>query len=384
MARVDRVSGTRVLQVVLSLNPGGTERLVVELASRLDPTIPMAVCCLDEPGGWAEGLRQRGIDVTSLRRGPGFRPEVGRAIARVAARHRATVIHAHHYSPFVYSALARLWRPSLRLVFTEHGRLSDAGPSAKRRFANRVLSVAPHRVFTVSQDLKRHLVAEGFRDRQVGVVYNGIEVGSTSSPDERARIRKVLGVEDDVLVVGTVARLDPVKDLSSLIDSTSRLVPERRVRLVVIGEGPEMARLKRTASTLGISNDVSFLGHRDDARIWLSGFDVFVNCSTSEGVSLTILEAMAAGLPIVATAVGGTPEVLDDASGLLVPARDPVALAAALRTIAKDAALRSSLGCSARRRLEIHFALDRMVGNYASVYRTLSSRSEPQVPALEP
>ena len=359
---------SRVLQLVLSLNPGGTERLVVELASRLHSTVPMAICCLDEPGAWAGGLRERGIAVSALGRQPGFHPGLGRAVARTAARHQATVIHAHHYSPFVYGAIARLWRPSTRLIFTEHGRLSDARPSPRRRAANRLLNVAPHGVFTVSAELKEHLAAEGFPRTSISVVHNGIDVGARPSVADRTRVRRALGLADDVLAIGTVARLDPVKDLGTLIEAVSHLAPERRVRLVIIGDGAEFSRLKQVATSRGISDDVAFLGHRDDARNWLAGFDVFVNSSTSEGVSLTILEAMAAGLPVVAPAVGGTPEVVDEASGCLVPARDPIALAAALRSLARDTSRRVSLGQAARRRVEIHFTLDRMVEDYRKVY----------------
>jgi glycosyltransferase involved in cell wall biosynthesis len=328
----------------------------------------MAVCCLDEPGAWAGGLRARGIAVSALGRTPGFHPGLGRAVARAVDRHQATVIHAHHYSPFVYGALARLWRPTTRLIFTEHGRLSDARPSPRRRAANRVLSVLPNGVFAVSADLKQHIAAEGFPSRSIGVIHNGIDVGTEPSAGDRARIRQTLGVADDVFTVGSVARLDPVKDLGTLIDGVGHLAPERRVRLVLVGDGAELPRLKQIAAARGILNDVTFLGHRDDARQWLAGFDTFVNSSTSEGVSLTILEAMAAGLPVVATAVGGTPEVLDETSGCLVPARDPVALAAALRGLARDPERRASLGRAARRRVEIHFTLDRMVDDYRRVY----------------
>jgi glycosyltransferase involved in cell wall biosynthesis len=362
--------GPRVLQLVLSLNPGGTERLVVELASRLHSTVPMAICCLDEPGAWAGGLRERGIAVSALVRQSGFRPGLGRAVARAADRHQATVIHAHHYSPFVYGAIARLWRPATRLIFTEHGRLSDAQPSPRRRAVNRLLNFAPQGVFAVSAELKQHMAAEGFPATSITVVHNGIDVGAEPSLADRTRIRQTLGVADDVLTIGTVARRDPVKDLGTLIEGVSHLAPERRVRLVVIGEGVELPRLKQVAAARGISKDVTFLGHRDDARRWLAGFDVFVNSSTSEGVSLTILEAMAAGLPVVATAVGGTPEVVDEASGCLVPARDPIALAAALRSLAKDTGRRASLGQAARRRVESYFTVDRMVADYARVYQS--------------
>jgi glycosyltransferase involved in cell wall biosynthesis len=173
--------------VVLSLNPGGTERLVVELVRRLRPELSMAVCCLDEEGSWGEGLRREDIGVTALRRRDGFRPHLGRAIARVAAEHGTQVVHCHHYSPFVYASIARLWSPHLRIVFTEHGRLSDAPPSAKRRTANRVLSHAPREVVTVSSELKQHLVAEGFPTGKVNVIYNGIDVGDLPDSGLRAR-----------------------------------------------------------------------------------------------------------------------------------------------------------------------------------------------------
>src|SRR5262245_35405343 len=125
---------TRVLQLTFSINPGGTERLVVEMVKRLSVDIPMAVCCLDDQGAWADDLRSQGIAVEGLNRASGFRPTLGGAIAGAARRHAATIIHCHHYSPFVYGSLASLWRPNLRVVFTEHGRLSDAPPSTKRRF----------------------------------------------------------------------------------------------------------------------------------------------------------------------------------------------------------------------------------------------------------
>jgi glycosyltransferase involved in cell wall biosynthesis len=114
---------------------------------------------------------------------------------------------------------------------------------------------------------------------------------------------------------------------------------------------------------------ITFLGHRDDARSWLAGFDVFVNCSTSEGISLTILEAMAAGLPVVATAVGGTPEVVTNDCGYLVPPRDPVRLADAVRRLSRNADERQSLGTLARQRIHRYFQLERMISEYELVYR---------------
>jgi len=328
----------------------------------------MAVFCLDEEGVWGEELRSDGVDVKALRRGAGFRPMLGRHIAQFAARHDATVIHCHHYSPFVYSCIARLWNPRLRVVFTEHGRLSDAPPSTKRRAANRLLSRVPQEVVAVSADLKGHLVAEGFSREKVSVILNGIDVGPLPDRDARACARRTLAAPDQTLVIGTVARLNPVKDLVTLIHATAALASQRPVTLVIIGDGEEQVRLEELTAECGATPYVRFLGHRDDARALLAGCDVYANSSISEGISLTILEAMAAGLPIVATRVGGTPEIIDDTCGRLVPARDHQALAAALGELGANRSMRETLGRIARQRVEKRFTIERMVDEYRDAY----------------
>jgi glycosyltransferase involved in cell wall biosynthesis len=367
------VEHPRVLQLVLSLNPGGTERLVLELTKRLHAEMPMAVCCLDAPGAWASELLSFNIDVQALNREEGFQPSLGRRVAQLARRHRADVIHCHHYSPLVYGCLARVWRPQTRVVFTEHGRLSDARPSRKRRLANQVFARVPSAAFAVSRELRQHLVEEGFPPDSIGVIYNGIDpVGSSSRPS-RGEIRERLGIVDDrTLVVGTVARLDPVKDLGTLIRGVGELGPDVPVLLAIIGDGTERAGLEAIARDLGVQARVRFLGQRNDARDWLHGCDAYVNSSISEGVSLTILEAMAASLPIVATAVGGTPEVVDDASALLIPARSPQAVASALVRLHQDPRLRARMGTAALNRVQQMFTLDRMVREYRDVYERVA------------
>lgn len=366
------MGGPRVLQVVLSLNPGGTERLVLDLAERLHSDVPMMICCIDQVGAWGEEARSKGIEVVALERTPGFHPAIGRAIARAAVRHGATIVHAHHYSPFVYSCIAQLWRPGVKLVFTEHGRASDAPPSAKRRTVNLLLGKLPHRVFAVSNELKAHLVAEGFARDTVDVIYNGINVGRLPDPALRKRIREDLSLSEHDLLIGTIGRLDPVKDFETLIRAMAELPSSMRTALIIVGDGAERERLQQAAKSLPDQSRVRLLGHRDDARQWLAGCDVYVNSSISEGVSLTILEAMAASLPIIATRVGGTPEVVDESSARLVPSRNPSAIAAALFALAEDAELRRRMGRFARQRVETHFTVERMVKEYQAVYESRS------------
>lgn len=363
-------SRPRVAQLVLTLCPGGAERLAIELSRRLADRFGMTVLCLEQPGALAGTLEANGIDVVAIRRRPGFRPSLARTIADLTRARGIDVLHCQQYSPYVYGALARVLRPSLRVVYTEHGRLGDGPPSAKRRAINPLLAPLLHGIYAVSEDLRRHMLAEGFPSSRVNVITNGIDIGDAPGDLERRRAREALLIPSDALVFGTAARLDPVKDLATLIDAFAKICWEvKDARLLILGDGPERDELVRRARTLRISESVVFAGYRADARAMLSACDVYVNSSVSEGISLTILEAMAARLPVVATRVGGTPEVVrDNDNGVLVDPRDSDDLARAMLALARDEARRHRLAATGRAVVESRFTLDRMIDDYARVY----------------
>lgn len=368
----------RVLHVVLSLNPGGAERLVIDLSLRSKDAFDVSVCCLDERGAWARELDDAGIPVHVLGREPGFHPMLGRRLARLAASARADVLHCHQYTPFVYGCAARLFRPGMHLVFTEHGRLAGATVSAKRRLANRLLGRVPGKFFAVCDELRRFLLEEGFPASKLGVLYNGIDAGAPADAASRARARAKLALPDDAFVIGSVARLDRVKDLPTLLaafDALRRGADGPPPRLVLVGDGPERDALHADVAARGLDELVHFTGARTDVRELLPGFDAYVNSSTYEGVSLTIVEAMAAGLPVVATRVGGTPEVLEDgADGRLVPSGDPDAMADALRDLQRSPDAARALGDAARRTVLARFRFDHMLAAYADAYRAGGNR----------
>ena len=372
------------MHVVLSLSPGGTERLVIELCRQLRNRVDSVVCCLDEKGDWAAELESTGVPVVALHRRPGFRPSLARAIGRLAADHAIDVLHCHHYTPYVYGALSALLRP-VKVVFTEHGRLSGTTSSPKRRLVNPLLSMLPADICAVSVDLQRHMVAEGFPDGRIRVVYNGIDPKDRPTLQQVQQARSALGIAGDRFVVGTVGRLDPVKNLQALLQSVPLLraqVPNALV--VIVGDGPQRATLEAAVRDLAISPSVLFAGYRADVRALLPAFDVFVNCSSYEGVSLTILEAMAAAIPVVAAPVGGNPEVVvDQQTGVLVSS-DPAAMAAAVGGLAHDARRRSVLGEAARWRVIRHFSLRRMVDEYGSLYLADRSHATPEAPTVDP
>ena len=374
----------RVLQLVLSLSPGGTERLVVEICKQLRDRIDSVVCCLDERGAWAAELDALGIPVVTLGRQPGFHPELAQKIAAILREHRIDVVHCHHYTPYVYGLMASLLT-NVKLVFTEHGRLSDARPSRKRQLVNPVLSILPGRIFAVSADLKQHMTAEGFPARCIEVIYNGIDPGPRVGDQQARAARAVLGIPQHAFVVGTAGRLDPVKNLGLLLQAHAQL--RERVadaHLVIVGDGPERASLEQRAAALGITPSVTFAGYRADVRTLMPAFNVYVNCSTYEGVSLTILEAMAAALPVVATAVGGNPEVvIDQETGYLVPSQAG-AIADAVARLAHQPRLRRQLGDAARFRVRRHFSIARMVDQYAAIYRGERHHAVAAPPMHEP
>ncbi len=332
----------------------------------------MAVCCLDEPGQWAAQLTGMSVDVTALHRAPGFRVGLSRAIARLARRHQATIVHCHHYSPFVYGRLASFLVPGTRVVFTEHGRLSDAPPSRKRQLATRLLQAGVPALYAVSHDLRRHLLDEGFPPR-LEVIWNGIDPRSAPTEADRDRARATLGVSAGDLVIGSVGRLDPVKDFPTLLHAVaSASSRDPRVRLFIVGDGTEHSALADVIRAERLDERARLLGHREDVAQLLPGLDVYVNSSITEGISLTILEAMAAQRPVVATAVGGTPEVVEDGrTGLLCPSRDPAALAGGILQLASDASLAMRCGIAGRERVLAHFTLDQMVQRYAQIYENV-------------
>jgi glycosyltransferase involved in cell wall biosynthesis len=364
------MAGLRVVQVVLSLAPGGTERLVLELVRRTRAYCDSLVCCLDEEGAWAADLKSEGVPVISLARREGFQPSLGWRIASLVRRHCATVLHCHHYTPFVYGRIAAALTGA-GLVFTEHGRLSDSRPSVKRRIVNPVLGRLGGAIFAVSGQLREHMLAEGLPASRVSVIRNGIDPGPPPTAAARCLARRALGLPNDALIVGTAARLDTVKDLGTLLAAFGHLRNSvTSAHLVVLGEGPERQALASQSVALGLNGCVLFAGYRHDIRELLPGMDIFVNSSTSEGISLTILEAMAAALPVVATAVGGTPEVvISNETGLLVPARDPYRLAAALLELSASPERRNAFGGQSRKRVLEYFTIDRMVADYVEQYQ---------------
>jgi glycosyltransferase involved in cell wall biosynthesis len=357
-----------------------------------DRGVSPIVGCLDEIGELGKALMADGIVVELLHRRPGFDRTLPLRIARTVRRHRVEVIHAHQYTTFVYGVLAKLVT-GVPMVFTEHGRTYPDQPRFKRRAFNFVFSRFAERVTAVSGGVKTALCRmEGFPPERVEVVYNGIDLGRYTVVDAPARreARRRLGIPAEAPVVGTIGRLDPIKHYTLLLAAFRRVRTDHRdARLVIVGDGPERGRLESLAGLFDLSRAVHFLGARFDVDLILPAFDVFALSSLSEGLPMTIIEAMAAGVPIVSTAVGGVPEMVRDGQeALLVPgspspligAEDLEAssrveeFAGPLRRLLQDPALRDRLAVAARARAMGEFSLEVIGQRYRTIYEQAIGR----------
>lgn len=365
----------RVGFVVHVMQVAGAEVLVRETIRRLGPAIAPTIFCLDRIGTIGEELQRDGVDVLCLDRRPGRDWRVSLRLAREACHRNIQVIHAHQYSPFFYAALAKpLIRSRPRLILTEHGRHFPDSVSPMRRAFNRiVLDRLADAVNACSQFSARALRdVDGFRGNRIEVIANGIETDHYRPADDPAAAKSRLGFDPTRRFVIHVARHHPVKDQATLIRGFAQARPEN-VELLMVGDGPLRAELEALAASLAAP--VRFLGIRRDIPELLQIADLFALTSVSEAASLTLLEAMATGLPAIVTAVGGNPEIVRDGlEGWHIPRGDAAALARALRSAMADPGELRRRGAAARRRALEHYRLDATIAAYARLYRRLAGQ----------
>lgn len=365
---------TRVGFVLHVMQVAGAEVLVREIVRRLAGRIRPTVFCLDGVGPIGEGLIRDGVEVLPLRRRMNMLDfAVARRLAHEATARRIDVLHAHQYTPFFYAALAKPFiRPVPRLILTEHGRHYPDVVKPVRRAVNRLLldHLADHVTACVGFSGRALRDVDGFRGNRIRIIDNGIDVDRYGPAPDQAALKAKLGFDPARRYVVHVARHHPVKDQATLLRGFAAAVSHLPdVDLLMAGDGPLREELEALAHSLGMAGRVKFLGVRSDVPELLRAGDVFALTSVSEASSLTLLEAMATGLPSVVTDVGGNPDLIRGGiDGLLFPRGDWQACGAALRRLLTEAGLAEKLGANARQRARERFRLDDTVANYAELY----------------
>jgi len=356
------------LYLITELDTGGAQMVLWRLLAGLDRErfSPTVACLYNGDKAVAQAIRALGIEVFDARM---------RHKADLAALLRVYRYIRRAYPAILHTSLFHANLPGRILgrlagvpvvVCSEH---TMAMESEWRYRLNRWTIGLVDRVTVVSAQVRDFCTAHiGLPAGKLVLIPNGVELPPAPLAS-RQEVRAELGLPLDALVAGAAGRLDPVKGVRFLIQALARL---GGVHLAIVGDGPERAALEALAERLGVAGRVHWLGHWHDVQQVLPAFDLFVQPSLHEGLPNTVLEAMAAGLPVVATAVGGTPEaVLDGVTGLLVHPGDPEALARAISRLLDDPATCQAMGQAGRERVAQNFTVERMIAQTETLYEQL-------------
>jgi glycosyltransferase involved in cell wall biosynthesis/peptidoglycan/xylan/chitin deacetylase (PgdA/CDA1 family) len=356
----------RIAHVVLSLACGGLERMVVDLARyHRDHGLETTIICLDGRGDLADEAERAGVPVRVVKREPGLDPGLVRRLAAVLRDGAYSCVHTHSLDPMFYAGAAA-WRAGVRIrVHSQHNTML-----ATYSLSDRLKFRLAHRFFThvvgVSAETTRLIARFGVPAGRRLTVLNGIDCDRFDAATRTPYREDPVGGGS----IGAVARLSPEKGLDRLVEAFARVRNARpAAQLTLVGDGPERARLESLAARLGLGGSVIFTGRQENVRPWLAGFDVFALPSLTEGIPLALLEAMAVGVPVVASDVGGIPEVVNSpACGRLVPPGDRGALEEALTELLGNPGARDALGRAGAARVRQAFSLRSMAAGYRAIY----------------
>lgn len=369
---------TRILYLNHCMAMGGIENMIVDFTRLLPRDEFEPHVGVFEGGGSLEAvLGEERVPVHRLNKREGIDPGLVLRLRRLLRRERIRVIHSQNYSAWLYACVAARGLRGMTHVHTEHSGVE----SFRRRYAaERWLSRFTTVVVAVSRHVHDVMIHEiGISPRRVRLIYNGVDTARFAPrAPVREAVRRALGMAPDTVVIGIVARLAPIKNHELLLRAFAGLSgePERVARLAIVGDGPERAALERLAQELGIGGRVAFLGERRDTPELLNAFDLYSLTSISEGMNLTLLEAMASGLPVVATGVGGNTEIVREGeTGYLVPSADADAMQQRLRRLVLDSAQRARMGSAGRERVLRDFDQQVMMRHYLSLYRSVDAEA---------
>jgi glycosyltransferase involved in cell wall biosynthesis len=371
----------RLLILDNELKMGGKEKLLYEFIARTDPgRLHISVCCLKAGGYYKERLEALGVpfhDGLLLHR---FDALAFRPLANLLRRERIDVVETFtHPNTLIFSFLARQQGLVSAVVVSHHA----VGSAYQKRVLPGYVLPLLRRIdlhIAVAESQKRYLVdVEGIPEDRIRVIYNGVDTTAyhPAGADERAASRAALGVPRDARVLMAVGSLKPLKGIDRLIRAAApALKADADARLVLVGEGPDRDALQRLAVEAGVAAQVVFAGLRGDVDHVLRAADAYVLSSHTEALPTVIMEAMATGLPVIATRVGGVPELVEaDRTALMVEAGDETALRAAIARIMQDASLREALGRRGREVAEARFRIEAMCAAREAIFVEFASRS---------
>jgi L-malate glycosyltransferase len=365
----------RILHLITSFEIGGTERQAVELLKRIDrDRFDIRLAVLRNEGPFYREIEDLFPSVPEFPLTSFYNRNALKQLLRLRKlliSEKIYLVHAHDfYSSLLGIAAARLTGVKV-IACQRHLKLSDrrvhhVGTSVIHRFADRLL--------VNSDAIRGRIINQRIaHPRKITVIRNGVASGAAPRAEARSVIRRELAIDDNVVLVGMVARLDPIKGHRFFIEAASEVLrghPD--THFVLIGDGPLRSEIGERLEKAQLSDRVHLLGDRSDAARLISGLDLLVLSSLHEGLPNAVLEAMAAGVPVVATAVGGTKELITDGeTGFLAPPADSGALARQINLALMNRGIRSQVAAAARKRIEAEYGMERMVNSVERLYDEL-------------
>lgn len=365
------VGKVKVLHLTFNMEIGGTEQVICQIVGSSDSErFEHEILCLDKViGPLGRSLMSRGYYLFTGNRKPGLDFALIKFIHGKIVERKIFVLHCHQYTPFFYGALGALGT-GVKVIFTEHGRFFPDRHHLKRRFINPLLALRTRHITAISEATADAVAEYEYLPRnRIRIVYNGIRDLSDTSWN-RADLLAKLNLSPKHRYIGTVARLEPIKNQAMMVKAYKAVKAQHpETRLVLIGDGAEKANLEQLVASLKLEGDVIFTGFIDDPQIYINIFEIFLLSSFSEGTSMTLLEAMSLSKPSVVTEVGGNVEIVSDGeTGIVVPSNDDKAFADAIVSLLENPNTANRLGVRAREKFERNFTASVMTDCYQDLY----------------
>lgn len=380
-----RVHVPLIAHVIYRLDVGGLENGLVNLINRIPRTrYRHAIICLTDYTSFHRRIDRDDVQIFALHKRSGNDLKMLLGVWKLLRRLRPDVVHTRNLAALDCALPA--WLAGVRVcAHGEHGRdmLDVDGSSTKYQLIRRLYRPFVKMFVPMSKDLERYLVSRiAVKPKKIWQIYNGVDTERFAPGLASITIPVCDGAGAGTFVVGTVGRLQPVKDQVTLVDAFSELLRKRpelnkRLRLAIVGDGSLREEVVERVRAAGLQEVVWLPGERSDVPEVMRALDLFVLPSLAEGISNTVLEAMATGLPVVATRVGGNPELVEEGvTGALVPPANPSALAEAIGQYAQDDQRRIAHGRAGRERVLQHFSIQTMVDRYVALYDRLTGYDE--------
>lgn len=366
----------KVLHLTFDMRIGGTEQVIKNIVQGMQgQKFDHSILCIEQPiGPFGDMLIEEGVTISAFSRKEGFDVSLIQKIRQHIKQNKIDILHCHQYTPWVYGCLAAALTKT-KVIFTEHGRFYPDSSSWKRRYINPVLVALTNKITAISAATKQALVDfEFIPQEKIDVIYNGI-APLEADLEKVKELRQAFSIPDDAIILGTVARLDPIKNQTMMIRAFHQVLQKNsNCYLLIVGDGEEREKLQNLCSELAITENVIFTGYVSKPVNHLALMDVFLLPSLSEGTSMTLLEAMSLAIPVAATSVGGTPEIIhQEKSGLLSKNEDLEGYSDSLEKLVSDHALRKAYGAQARADYLNSFATSAMCDAYLSLYQEIRS-----------